>query len=118
MALSDSFRNIMLTWTLESRFWLGCTNQNSYSHLSNLLREVLLFREDTEEKLAFLVGLVGGRHNHILPRAQPEALSHLPQVNVGFAASLGRVQGEEFLLHVLLVTMHLTDIQSSKKKKS
>lgn len=55
------------------------------------------------------MGLIGGRHNDILPRAQPKALSHLPQVNVGLGASLGRVQQEEFLLHVLLVTMHLTN---------
>lgn len=59
------------------------------------------------------MGLIGGRHNDILPRAQPEALSHLPQINVGLAASLGSVHHEEFLLHVLLVTMHLTDTQSS-----
>ena len=53
------------------------------------------------------MGLVGGGHDHVLAGAEAEALSHLPQVDVGLAAGLRGVYQEEVLLHVLLVTVHL-----------
>ena len=56
------------------------------------------------------MGLVGGRHDDVFPRAQAEALSHLSQVDVGLAAGLGRVGHEEVLLHVLLVAVHLSGV--------
>lgn len=51
--------------------------------------------------------LVGGWHDDVLARSQAEALRHLPQVDVGLAASLGGAVQEEVLLHVLLVAVHL-----------
>lgn len=51
--------------------------------------------------------LVRGGDDDVLPGAQAETLSHLTQVDVGLAASLGGVEQEEVLLHVLLVPVHL-----------
>lgn len=53
--------------------------------------------------------LIGGGDDDVLARAQPEALRHLPEVDVGFGACLGGVEEEEVLLQVLLVPMHLTE---------
>lgn len=53
------------------------------------------------------MGLVGGRHDDVLPRTQSKTLGHLPQVDVRLAASLGGVEQEELLLHVLFISMHL-----------
>lgn len=79
------------------------------------LRGIFLFREDAEEKVAFLVGLVGRGNNDILPRTEAETLRHFSQVNVGFGTSLRVVSQEEILRHVLLVSMHLTDRNSQRE---
>lgn len=71
------------------------------------LRGVPLFREDTEDKFAFLVGLVGGGNNDVLSRTQAETLRHLSQVDVSLGTGLGVVGHEEVFLHVLLISMHL-----------
>lgn len=71
------------------------------------LREVPLFREDPEDELSLLVGLVGGGHDDVLAGRQAEALGHLPHVDVGLAPGLGGVVQEEVLLQVLLVPVHL-----------
>ena len=73
------------------------------------LREVPLFREDPEDELALLVGLVSGGHNDVLAGRQAEALRHLPHVDVGSAPSLGGIVQEEVLLQVLLVAVHLRE---------
>lgn len=51
--------------------------------------------------------LIGGGDDDVLAGAQPEALRHLAQVNIGFGARLGGVEEEEVLLHVLFVAVHL-----------
>lgn len=53
--------------------------------------------------------LVRGGDDDVLAGAQAEALGHLAQVDVGLAASLGGVEQEEVLLHVLLVAVHLNE---------
>lgn len=54
-----------------------------------------------------MVRLEGGGHQQVLPRGQGEALRHLPQVDVGFAASLGRVVAEEIFPHVVFIFWRL-----------
>lgn len=49
----------------------------------------------------------GGRDDGVLPGTQAETLRHLPQVDVGFAASDGSVVQEEVFGKVLLVAVHL-----------
>lgn len=51
--------------------------------------------------------LVRGGNDDVLSGGQAETLGHLAQVDVGLAASLGGVEQEEVLLHVLLVPVHL-----------
>lgn len=75
--------------------------------LTHSLWSVLLFRENSQDELSLLVRLVRGGDDDILSGAQAEALGHFAQVDVGLAASLGGVEQEEVLLHVLLVPMHL-----------
>lgn len=53
------------------------------------------------------MGFEGGRDDDVLSRAQTETLRHLPQVDVGFAASFGSVVQEEVFGKMLLVALHL-----------
>lgn len=91
-------------------------HQPSHPFCSHSLRGISLFREDTEDEVAFLVGLVGGGNDDILPRTQTETLGHLSQVNVSSGTGFRGVRHEELLLHVLLVSMHLTEKHNSSKK--
>ncbi len=90
---------------------------HSHPFCSHSPRGIFLFREDAEDELAFLVGLVGGGNDDILPRAQAETLGHLAQVNVGPGTSLRGARHEEILRHGLLVSVHLTDRETQKQKK-
>lgn len=67
----------------------------------------LVLREDSEQKLALLVGIKGGGDDDILARFQAETFCHLAYVDIRLAASYGRIIKEEILLQLLLATLHL-----------
>lgn len=92
-------------------------HQPSHPFCSHSLRGISLFREDAEDEVAFLVGLVGGGNDDVLPWTQTEALGHLSQVNVSPGAGLRGARHEELLLHVLLVSVHLTDRETQQQQK-
>lgn len=58
----------------------------------------------------------GRRDDGVLSGKQTETLGHLPQVDVGFAASLGSVVQEEVFGKVLLVAMHLWVGESDQRR--
>lgn len=63
-----------------------------------------------------MVGLEGGGDQQVFPRRQREALGHLPQVDVGPAASFGCVVAEEILVLVVVVVRSLDgqDFQTTR----
>lgn len=63
----------------------------------------LLLREDPDEEVGLVVGLKGGGDQQVVPRRQREALRHLPHVDVGLAASLGRMVAEEIFPCLVLI---------------
>lgn len=67
----------------------------------------LLLREDPDEEVGLVVGLKGGGDQQVVPRRQREALRHLPHVDVGLAASLGRMVAEEIFPCLVLVVWSL-----------
>lgn len=61
----------------------------------------------------------GGRYDDIFSGSQTETLRHLPQVDVGFAASFGSVVDEEVFGKMLLVALHLwLEKQTRESKQS
>lgn len=73
-----------------------------YSHRSGFL-----LGEDPDEEVGLVVWLKGGGDQQVIPRRQREALRHLPRVDVGPAASLGRVVAEVVFPGVILVVWSL-----------
>lgn len=68
----------------------------------------LLLGEDPDEEVGLVVGLEGGGDQQVVPRRQREAVRHLPHVDVGLAASLGRVVAEEIFPCLVLVVWSLS----------
>lgn len=73
----------------------------------NSLGCALLLGENPEKEVRLFVRFEGGWDDDVLSGAQAETLRHLPQVDVGLAASFGSVVQEEVFGKVLLVAVHL-----------
>ena len=75
--------------------------------LNDSQRSGLLLGEDPDEEVGLLVGLEGGGDQQVFSGRQREALGHLPHVDVGLAASLGRVVAEEVFVCVVFAARSL-----------
>lgn len=75
----------------------------------------LLLREDPDEEVGLVVGLIGGGDQQVIPRRKCEALRHLPHVDVGPAASLGCMVAEEIFTCMVLVIWSLNGGRQTEK---
>lgn len=75
----------------------------------------LLLREDSDEEVGLMVRLKGGGNQQVFSRRQCEALRHLSHVDVGLAASLGRMVAEEIFPHLVLFIWSLNEQRQNEK---
>lgn len=76
----------------------------------------LLLGEDADEEVGLVMRLESGGNQQVFPRRQREALRHFPHVDVGPAASLGRVVAEEILSLVVCVIWGLMKAERRQRR--